>query len=394
MKCINKKLFIHIITVFILITVLVGCSKKNSKTTIETVDSNRDIPTKVAIVVQPESENDIAYKSALSIYREKEYMAKNDKNTNTEIELFILPKNFENNKSETGKIFEKLLKDKSINVAIFSANKKGLLKYAERIKKERKDIITISANLAENEEDLIRTFDLNFKPRYSNRAKKIVEMSKVLGAEKFVTFISNEDRNNDEKMNLYGEIKKYTKNMNLSMIEISIPNDVNEVQKKSFLSNKIDELIRMYGNDINIYTFDSNLDKVLLSKIFSKKFIVSEFSKPNITKEMMDFYELNYITRYSENYYWMNSEIIGYMSKNGFEKRIGSVSANADSFVIRYATELGINLNAKDAKIKTAYNSYFLEKVSKVRCNIEAAFINKNNKIGNFKYIEPDQIVY
>lgn len=393
MKCINKKLFIHIITIFILVIVLVGCSKKNSKT-IETVDSERDIPTKVAIVVQPESENDIAYKSALSIFREKEYMAKNDKNTKTEVELFTLPKNFENNKSETNKIFEKLLKDKNINVAIFSANRKGLLKYAEKIKKERKDIITISANLAENEENLIRTFDLNFKSRYSNRGKKIVEMSKILGAEKFVTFISEDDKNDDEKINLYNEIKKYAKDMDISMIEISIPNDVNEVQKKSFLSNKIDELIRMYGNNINIYTFDSNLDKVLFSKIFNKKFIISEFSKPNVTKEMMNFYGLNYITRYSENYYWMNSEIIGYMNKNGFEKRIGSVSANSDSFVIRYATELGINLNAKGAKIKTAYNSYFLEKVSKVRCNVEAAFINRNNSIGNFKYIEPDQIVY
>src|SRR5699024_946774 len=106
--------------------------------------------------------------------------------------------------------------------------------------------------------------------------------------------------------------------------EIKIANELNSYEKKAFLSNKIDELVKKYGKDINIYSFDSELDEVLASKLLEQKFFVAEFSKPNVSKLLMNIYGIKGISRMQENFVWMNSQIGTFLRVNhDIERRVG-----------------------------------------------------------------------
>ena len=76
------------------------------------------------------------------------------------------------------------------------------------------------------------------------------------------------------------------------------------------------------------------------------------------------------------------------------DRKIGSESADAESFALNLATELGTVMKAKDVELKKAYNSYFLERLSFARTKVECGFINKYRGVGNFKIVVPNQITY
>ncbi|WP_101773057.1 DUF3798 domain-containing protein [Peptostreptococcus faecalis] len=376
---------------------LVGCSGSNEggkKTEIN--DANEDKNTKVAIITQSEDDNKKAYDSAKSLKLWKDYNKEKNDKYKAEIKHFILPSNYENSKKDVEKIFKDIEKDKSINVVVMSSNKKGILPYAKELKEKRNDIITISAQLTEDDKELINEFDLNFKTKNnSDRGAEISELAKSLGAEKFFYFV-REDKLNDEKTKkIIENIQSESKKLDMPVEEIKIPESDSLQQKKAYVSNKVDELVEKYGNKINIYSTDKGTDEVLINKLVDKKFYIAELSEPNSSQLIMKLYGINQISRLKEDYDTLNQQVSAFYKSNyNIERTIGSASADPESFLIKFATELGINLNGKKMELNTAYNSYFLEKVSFVRCKTYSAFENKYEGVGNFKVVMPDQIVY
>ncbi|MEG0249990.1 MAG: DUF3798 domain-containing protein [Peptostreptococcus sp.] len=390
-----KKIVLASASIILSSVLLIGCSGKESKNQTELLDSKKDLNTKVAIVTQSKKENERSFSSAESEKLNSLYRIERDPNKKSSVEHFVLPDNFENNEKETQKVFDKIKKDKKINVLVLSSNKPGTLEYVKELKKERKDIMTISANLNEDDKSLINNFDLNFESGNIDRGERIAELAKSLGAERFIYFTSDKDLSIDKNKKILDGIISKSKECEMPIEEIKIPSELDSYQKKAFLSNQIDELVKKYGKDINIYTFDSDLDEVLASKLLDKKFFVSEFSQPNVSKLLMKVYGKKGISRMQENYVWMNSQIGTFLRVNyDIERRVGASAVDADSYIIKFASELGSNLKSKSKGAQTAYNSYFLEKISRARGKTESGFVNKYKGVGNFKIIDPDQIVY
>lgn len=390
-----KKIIITSASIVLSSLILVGCSGKESKNQAELLDSKKDLNTKVAIVTQSKKENERSFSSAESEKINSLYRIERDPKKKSSVEHFVLPDNFDNNLDATKEVFDKIKKDKKINVLVLSSNKSGTLPYIKDLKKERKDIMMISANLNEDDKSLIDNFDLNFETGYIDNGERIAELAKSLGAERFVYFASDKDLDIEKNKKTLDGIVSKSRSVDMPTEEIKIPNDLDIYQKKAFLSNQIDEIIKKYGKDINIYTFDSDLDEVLASRVLDKKFLVSEFSQPNVSKSLMKIYSIKGISRMQENFVWMNSQIGTFLRVNyGLERRVASSAVDANSYIIKFASELGSNLKSKNKDAEVAYNSYFLEKISRARGKTESGFVNKYKGVGNFKIIDPDQIVY
>lgn len=390
-----KKILLASTSIVLSSLLLIGCSGKESKNQAELLDSKKDLNTKVAIVTQSKKENERAFSSAESEKLNSIYRIEKEPKKKSSVEHFVLPDNFESNEKATKDVFDKIKKDKKINVLVLSSNKSGSLPYIKDLKKERKDIMTISANLNEDDNSLIDTFDLNFETADIDRGERIAELAKSLGAERFIYFVSDKDLSNEKNKKILDGIVSKSKQCDMPTEEIKIANELNSYEKKAFLSNKIDELVKKYGKDINIYSFDSELDEVLASKLLEQKFFVAEFSKPNVSKLLMNIYGIKGISRMQENFVWMNSQIGTFLRVNhDIERKMGSSGVDADSYIIKFASDLGANLKSKNKGAQTAYNSYFLEKISRARGKTESGFVNKYKGVGNFKIIDPDQIVY
>lgn len=388
-----KRIIVCLISIILSSTFLIGCKSKN-KETAEILDNKDDKKTKIALVIENESENKKTHDAAISLIAEKKYQREVKETTNTDILLYELPTDNEKDKKKMDEIFKNIESDRDINVLVVSSQKRGILDYVKSLKNKRKDIITISSNLNEDDQALIKTFDLNFKNNTVNRGKRIVEFAKSLGAEQFFYFVNESEKENPEVTSIIDLVNKTGIENNIPTVKIDIPHNLNIYEKKSFVSNEIDRLVLENGNNINVFTFDKEYDDILLSKVLNKGIIVSEFSRPNINRDIMDKFGLNYLTRYLENYSWTNDQIVNFMNRYGVERRMGSIGADLDSFVLQYSIELGISINAKEHKISKAYNSYFLEKVADTRLKVSSGFYNKYKGIGNFKLVIPDQVMY
>lgn len=390
-----KKIALVSATIVLSSILMAGCTGKEKKDETKLLDSSKDIATKVAIVTQEKEENENSYNSAQAEQLNNEYKKDNNIETNSTVEHIILPKDYINKPKKTKAIFNKIEGDKDINVLVVSSNKGGLVDYIKDVKKKRKDILTISADLNDNDKKMIESIDLNFKAGDRERGKSIAELAKSLGAEKFVYFVSDNDLKNPiKKANLEGILSK-SKDIGMPTIEVKIPDNLNAYEKKAFVSNKIDYNVQKYGKNINIYTFDGAYDEVLATKVLDKKFFIAEFSQPNISRELMDIYGIKMISRQKEDYVWMNSQISGYIKDTDeLKRRIASVGADPKAYTVEFATELGTVLKSKNTDIKKAYNSYYLEQVSFARSKVECGFANKYKGVGNFKIVKPDQVIY
>ena len=389
-----KRIITVSVSIVFLTVFLVGCGQEENKKKAEILEDTKDADIKTIIVTQNEKENKSAFEAAKKEKMDNEYKRFNNSKYKSYVEHYILPSDFEDNK-KTDEMFNKIKKDKNAKILIVSADKAGLAEKVKKLKKERKDILTISADLNEDDQKLIKDFDLNFKTGDFDHGERIVDLAKSMGAQRFIYFVGNNDLKDSKKMEILDGMKKESKKIDLPIEEVKIPDMNNIYEEKAFVSNSIDSLIKKYGRDINIYTFDSKFDEILASKVFDDKFFIAEFSDKNVSPELMKVYGLKYVTRQANDYVWMNSQIGAYIKlSSDMERRIGATAYNPEFYTMKIAADVGEVLKSKKMSVKKAYNSVFLENISNMKNKTGCGFINKYKGVGNYKIIDVDQILY
>lgn len=389
-----KRIITVSVSIVFLTVFLVGCGQEENKKKAEILEDTKDADIKTIIVTQNDKENKSAFEAAKKEKMDNEYKRFNNSKYKSYVEHYILPSDFEDNK-KTDEMFNKIKKDKNAKILIVSANKAGLAEKVKKLKKERRDILTISADLNEDDQKLIKDFDLNFKTGDFDHGERIVDLAKSMGAQRFIYFVGNNDLKDSKKMEILDGMKKESKKIDLPIEEVKIPDMNNIYEEKAFVSNSIDSLIKKYGRDINIYTFDSKFDEILASKVFDDKFFIAEFSDKNVSPELMKVYGLKYVTRQANDYVWMNSQIGAYIKlSSDMERRIGASAYNPEFYTMKIAADVGEVLKSKKMSVKKAYNSVFLENISNMKNKTGCGFINKYKGVGNYKIIDVDQILY
>ena len=389
-----KRIITVSVSIVFLTVFLVGCGQEENKKKAEILEDTKDADIKTIIVTQNDKENKSAFEAAKKEKMDNEYKRFNNSKYKSYVEHYILPSDFEDNK-KTDEMFNKIKKDKNTKILIVSANKAGLAEKVKKLKKERRDVLTISADLNEDDQKLIKDFDLNFKTGDFDHGERIVDLAKSMGAQRFIYFVGNNDLKDSKKMEILDGMKKESKKIDLPIEEVKIPDMNNPYEEKAFVSNSIDSLIKKYGRDINIYTFDSKFDEILASKVFDDKFFIAEFSDKNVSPELMKVYGLKYVTRQANDYVWMNSQIGAYIKlSSDMERRIGASAYNPEFYTMKIAADVGEVLKSKKMNVKKAYNSVFLENISNMKNKTGCGFINKYKGVGNYKIIDVDQILY
>lgn len=369
---------------------LVGCGKEESKSKKELLGDSSDKQVKVVVLTQSKERDKVSFDTAESKVSEVDYSASIGIKPANKIERITIPDNIEESKSKDDmkKIIDGIEKDKDVNVVVFSSKDYPLSNYARDLKKNRQDIFTISASTNDSVKDLYSSYDLSLKADEKYYPKKAVDRARSMGAERFLyLFTDKSDSNRYAEM--LEEARKF--GMPIDKVDIKSVGD----QKRIDANREIDRYIGKYSNKINVYSDDSDLDEVIMTKLVRSKFYVAEFSKPNSSLKLAEIYGIVTPFRMKYNFSTINSMIQNYYVSNyNIERMVGSVSFDPEYFLINMACEIGINIKAKGFEISKAYNSYYLEKLANVKLLTSSGFINVDGGRGKVKLVVADDLVY
>lgn len=389
----KKKIIGMAVATLIVSMVISGCGKDEPKSKKELLEDPSDKKVSVVVLTQSEKKDPASFNTAKSKQEESSYSNSIGRKPEHEIRQVVIPDSLDSSsdKEKMNKIIDEIKNNKDVGVVVFTSKSEGMDRYARKLKSERKDIMTISASTPEDDKTLAKSYDLSFRSSDKENPEEVASRAKSLGANRFL-YISTPDVENSDL--LFEELTKEAKRLSLPIDRVDVEGSTKE-EKKIKASQAIDDYLKKYSNDINVYSKDSDLDEVIMTKLVRDRFYVAEFSHPNSTLKLAEIYRISAPLRTKYNFATMNTMIQTYYASNyNIERMVASQSMDPDYFLVNMACEIGINIKSKDSEINKAYNSYYLEKLASTKLLVSSGFINSKQAPGKVKIVTPDVVVY
>ncbi|NMS90298.1 DUF3798 domain-containing protein [Clostridioides difficile] len=382
-----------------LIIGLTGCSliagKKDKK---EIIDDF-----KVAVVTQPLSENKVQYNIVESLAKEYEEENKIDKDKDGKakvkqtIKHVVLPENFTSNIDSSINQIVKLADDKEIQAIVVSTNQAGLLPALQKVKEKRPEIITISAPMGDDKNQLSQYVDVNLGANIEERGKLLAEHSKEMGAKAFIHYASKDDLKDANIAKRLEKIKETCKNIGLQFVQVDTPNMNNEEDKnkvKQFLNEDIEKQVKKYGKEINVFGVNAIMDEVILTKALELKYIVAEQSNPSPTQTYPEVMGLKISKKDAQNYNKINDMISEKAKAAGMSNRLGGYPMPMDAFIPALATHLATEMVKGDLTQEDVSARDYLEGFVELKFGIGSEFTPLTEVLYNYQLIVLNQLIY
>ncbi|TQQ84488.1 DUF3798 domain-containing protein [Peptacetobacter hominis] len=355
-------------------------------------EDKEDLEVKVAIVTEPSKEDPMGFSAA--DYISNAYKQRKINNvSNDTVEHIILPYDFDKNSAKTEKTMEKIYSDSEIDAVVFTTKKSGITSYVKELEEKRKDIITLSADVGEDYQTLVDAFDLNYISDNRLDGRKTVQLAKEMGAEAFILYYTADELKNEDVSVKISQIESECEKQKIELVKTEIPSgDIYRMKK--YVSEDINKKIDEYGEDINIYTTNKEVDDVILKRGIKSGLIISEVSDGCLLDELNEMYRI-YRRTWDKGDYKGNTKYITDSSlKYEMSGRLGGILMQNDTLAVYAATDIAIALKEEGADISRAYNSYFLETSLNVKEGMTAEFSNVIAGNPSLKMISVDQVIY
>ncbi len=382
-----------------LIIGLTGCSlltgKKDKK---EIIDDF-----KVAVVTQPLSENKVQYNTVEDLIKEYEEANKLDKEKDGEakvkqtIKHVVLPENFTSNIDSSINEIVKLADDEEIQAIVVSTEQAGLLPALQKVKEKRPEIITISAPMGDDKNQLSQYVDVNLGINVEERGKLLVERSKEMGAKTFIHYASKDDLKDANIAKRLEKIKETCKNLGLQFVQVDTPNMNTEEDKnkvKQFLNEDIEKQVKKYGKDINIFGVNEYMDEVILTKALELKYIVAEQSNSSPIQTYPSVMGLKISKKDAQNYDKINDMISEKAKAFGMSNRLGGYPMPMDAFIPSLATYLATEMVKGDLTQEDVCDPDYLEAFAELKFGIGSEFTPLTDVLYNYQLVILNQLIY
>lgn len=382
----KRKSKIICLVIFLCISSLVACSKKDSKTyKLDVTSSSDDDYVKVAVVTNEKNEE---LNKTLDSYISN---VDTTKESNDNIKYDIEKISFNVGDENSDKI-KKIVEKKDLKVLVFLGADKSSVELAKKIRTKRNDIMLFSSGSSYDEKILSSVFDANFNVSYSDFAKNIVRNAKDIGSERFI-YLSPSKVNEADKKNR-DQIKEQCRELDIKFEEFIVEGN-NKIEMQANSVNMVNSLLDKYSTNISIYPVDKNMNEVLLKMALKEKFNIPGFSNYNITKEAEKLYNINTIDIYRESYDTINAQISNFITSSyDAGGRIVTLSTSIEDCLLRYPCELGITTSSKRLDRKKLLNREYLEDVANFRTKLKINLYRENDEYKNNYTIKINNLTY
>lgn len=382
-----------------LIIGLTGCSLLTGKKDKEKIIDDF----KVAVVTQPLSEDKVGYNIVEELVKEYKEANEIDKEKDGEtrveqtIKHIVLPENFTSNIDSSIDKIVKLAEDKEIQAIVVSTEQAGLLPALQKVKEKRPEIITISAPMGDDKNQLSQYVDVNLGTNIEERGRVLVERSKEMGAKSFIHYASKDDLKDANISKRLEKIKETCKNLGLQFVQVNTPNINNEEDKnkvKQFLNEDIEKQVKKYGKDINVFGVNECMDEVILTKALELKYIVAEQSNPSPIQTYPEVMGLKISKADAQNYDKINDMISEKAKSVGMSNRLGGYPMPMNAFMPSVATYLATEMVKEDLTQEDVCDPDYLEAFVELKLGIGSEFTPLTEVLYNYQSVIPNQLIY
>lgn len=358
---------------------------------------------KVAVVTQPLSENKVQYNMVEEMAKEYEEENKIDKDKDSQtkvkqtIKHVVLPENFTSNIDSAINKIVKLADDKEVQAIVVSTDQAGLLPALQKVKEKRPEIITISAPMGDDKNQLSQFVDVNLGVSAEERGKVLAERSKEMGAKAFIHYASTDDLKDVNIAKRLEMIKETCKNIGLPFVQVNTPNINTEEDKnkvKQFLNEDIEKQVKKYGKDINVFGVNEYMDEVILTKALELKYIVAEQSNPSPIQTYPSVMGLKISEKDAQNYDKINDMISEKAKAFGMSNRLGGYPMPMDAFLPSVAIYLATEMVKQDLTQEDVCDPDYLEAFTELRFGIGSEFTPLTEVLYNYQSVILSQLIY
>ena len=381
----NIKKITSVTSAFIICLTMSGCSKIKGE--------DIDVAAKLAVVTETKNEDEVGFESAE--YISNTYKQKNATGLSNDIvEHIVLPENFADKKAETEKIMNSIKEDKELKAVVFTEKNSGMMEYIKDLKKERKDIITLSADMNASDKELIENIDLNYVSAKGDNMDDTVQLAKEMGAEAFIAYYTDEDMKSKDRKEGFRTLEEECEEQQIELVKVNIQSGSDKYAMRKFISEDINKQIEKYGNDINLYGTNPDIDEVILKRGIKNKLIIAEVSDKCMMQELSEMFRIYRRSWDRGNYRGSSKYISDRTVKYEMNRRLGGIIMPDNIFTVYAATDIALALIEGGLDVESAYNSYFIERNINEKEGITAGFENVIEGVPSLKSVSVDQIIY
>ncbi|MCC0634279.1 DUF3798 domain-containing protein [Clostridioides sp. ZZV15-6388] len=393
-----KKITAFMLSICLIIG-LTGCSLVTGKNDKEKIIDDF----KVAVVTQPLSENKVQYNIVEDLAKEYKEANETDKEKDGEarvertIKHVVLPENFTSNIDKSINEIVKLTDDEEIQAIVVSTDQVGLLPALQKVKEKRPEIITISAPMGEDKNQLSQYVDVNLGIDTEERGKLLVERSKEMGAKAFIHYASKDDLKDADIAKRLEKIKETCRNLGMQFVQVNTPNVNTEEDKgkmKQFLNEDIDKQVKKYGKDVNVFGVNEYMDEVILTKALELKYIVAEQSNPSPVETYPSVMGFKISKKDAQNYDKINDVISEKAKAAGMSNRLGGYPMPMDAFIPSLATYLATEMVLQDFTQEDVCDPDYLEAFAELKFGIGSEFTPLTEALYNYQSVILNQLIY
>lgn len=277
----KKKLLSFLMLAVMVLTLVTGCGSSNGSESQTTGDQAANTETgeayHIAIVTPTLSISEDEYRAG-------EEMAKKYPDI---VKHLTLPENF-SEEIETGiSTIVSAADDPLMKAVIIASGQSGLIPAMQQIKEKNPEILTISAAIYDETDQMAENIDLNLDTDQIKRGSEIAQKAYDMGAKTFIHYSFPTHLSKPLISGRKDAMKAKAEELGMTWVEVETPDpqtgDSREAMQQ-FLREDIPRQIEKYGPDTNIFGTNCPMYDVIIDEAFKLKYMVAEQCCPTPTQ--------------------------------------------------------------------------------------------------------------
>lgn len=360
-----------------------GCSNPSPPSTSSSTSTDKF---KIGIVTPTLSASEDEYRGAQRVSAKYPGMVKH----------IVLPDNFSEEQETAISQITSLGDDKSVKGIIICAGYSGILPAIQKVKKNRPDMVVITAPIWDDPDMMAKYIDLCLDTDWVQRGITIPTKAKQMGAKTFIHYSFPTHMAKEVISKRHRMMKETCAKLGMTFVEVLTPDPqagAGVPAMLQFLQQDIPMQIKKYGPDTCIFGTNCPMQDVIIAEALKHKFIMAEQCCPTPTQGFPAAMGLAIAPEDAGNFDKINAAIKEKAAAAGMTGRLSTWPIPIGVFLPEFSAEVVRGIVKGELK-RDSITLEQLQAIAHKVAGVGVTFRKMKEGIDNYYLVIEDSIIY